>query len=275
MSENMEKIKNNWWKILVIAFLGSLFNAIIHGILPSGESVLPPSVIVQQGLLPIAFIIYGTIYYALLGCTFVLIADKLQGSRVVKGLKYGIFFCILTFIVYLEPLPSTATFSITNMSWMLADGIPYAVLGAILGLFLANNSINVEKNDGKGSNKILILIIPVVFLIGRLISYNVFHIYSAYSTLPVNTLSWVFGLGLGIGILYYLLLRPAFRGNSPLYKALFFGLIFGIYLFLFNFAYALIVNLELATYIDFFIRTGMDVLFASIGVFIYEYLVRD
>jgi hypothetical protein len=158
---------------------------------------------------------------------------------------------------------------------MLADGIPYVVLGTLLGLFLTNNNNNVEKVEEKGSNKILILIIPVIFLIGRLLSYNVFHIHSAYSTLPVNTLTWVFGLGLGIGILYYLLLRPVFRGDSPSSKAILFGVTFGIYLFLFNLAYALIVNLELATYIDFFIRTGVDVLFTSTGVFAYEYLVQN
>lgn len=189
------------------SFSRSLFNAIIHRILPSGESAFPPSVIVDQGLLPLAFIIYGLIYYALLGCMFVLIANRLQGSKLTKGLKYGLFFCILTFIVYFEPLPTTATFSITNMSWMLADGIPYVILGVLLSLFLVNNNGTIEKGDNSieiRSSKILILVIPVIFLIGRLLSYNVFHIYSSYSNLPVNTLIWVFGFGLGIGILYYL-----------------------------------------------------------------------
>jgi hypothetical protein len=163
------------------------------------------------------------------------------------------------------------------MSWMLADGIPYVLLGALLGLFLANSNVTMEKgekNVEKRSSKILILIIPIIFLIGRLLSYNIFHIYSSYSNLPVNTLIWVFGFGLGIGILYYLSLRSGLRGCSPLPIALIFDLIFGIYLFMFNFAYALIVNFTFDMYIDFFIRTGMGVLFAAIGVYVYEYLVQ-
>lgn len=264
-------LKNNWWKILIISFLASLFNAVLHGMLPSGTSALPPSIIVQQGLLPPVFIIYGLIYYFLLGCVFAVISNRLQGSKFVKGLKYGLFFGILTIILYLEPLPNTTTFSVSNMSWMLADTIPYIVFGFLMGVILANGKK--EGNMAIKSNKILILVIPVMFIIGRLLSYNVFRIHSSFSTLPVNTVIWVVALGLGISVMYYYLLRPGILRSSPFQTALLFGIMFGIYLFLFNFAYTLIVSFTLEGYIDFFIRTGMDILFASAGIFVYEYLL--
>ncbi|MGB9980553.1 hypothetical protein [Methanobacterium sp.] len=270
---NWNNLKNSWWKILVVSFLGSLFNTIVHGLLPSGTTTLPPSIIVQQGLLPLAFLIYGFIYYALLGCVFVLISSRLQGSNFIKGLKYGLFFGILTIIVYLEPLPSTVTFSVTNILWMLADSIPYIVFGILMGIFLAKDNKKEDSIEIK-SNKLLILVIPAIFLIGRLLSYNIFHIYSSYSILPVNTIIWVLTLGLGISIMYYYLLRPGVLKSSPFSTAILFGAMFGIYLFLFNFAYALIVNLKIDGYIDFFIRASIDVLFVSLGIFVYEYLLK-
>jgi hypothetical protein len=271
MSTNYE-IKNNWWKVLVVAFITSLFNAIIHGMLPSGSSTLPPSILVVTGLLPIAFIIYGFVYYALLGYIFVNIQNRLHGNKLIKGLKYGLFFCILTFIIYFEPLPTTITLSITNMTWMIADGLPYIVLGALLGLFLVNDVKN-ELNTLKLPSKIFLLVIPLIFCIGRLISYNFFQIHSNYTNLPVITIIWVLVLGLAIGILYYYLLRPGIVSN-PHITAIYFSVIFGIYIFMFNFAYALIVNLTLKGYADFFIRTFVDVIFATMGIFVYEYLVQ-
>ena len=156
------EMKSSWWKVLVVAFLASLFNAIIHGLLPLGTSTLPPSILVEKGLLPIAFIIYGFIYYALLGYIFVMIQNRLTGSKLIKGLKYGLFFCILTFIIYFEPIPTTTTLSITNMSWMLADGIPYVLLGTFLGLFLANEG-KIEENIHELPSMILLLVVPVIF----------------------------------------------------------------------------------------------------------------
>lgn len=239
--------------------------------LPAGTSTLPPSTIVQLGLLPPVFIIYGMVYYFLLGCIFVLISSQLQGSKLIKGLKYGLFFGILTVILYLEPLPNTVTFSVNNMLWMLSDTIPYIIFGILMGLVLAKDS---KRDMQIKPSKLLILVVPAMFLIGRLLSYNIFHISSSYSTLPVNTVIWVLALGLGIGIMYYYLLRPGIRKNSPFSTALLFGTIFGIYLFLFNFAYTLIVSFTMKGYVDFLIRTGVDVLFASAGIFIYEYVVK-
>ncbi|BDZ72040.1 hypothetical protein GCM10025861_25570 [Methanobacterium petrolearium] len=235
---------------------------------------MQPSVIVQQGLLPLAFFIYGFIYFVLLGCIFVFIQERLQKTKLIKGFIYGLFFCILTFLLYLEPLPSTTTFSFTNLVWMLVDGGQFLILGILLGWVLATNT-KLDENMEKSSNKLLILVIPIIFLLGRLISYNVFRVYSNFQTLPLNTTIWVLGVGLGIGILYYYILRPAIKTDSPLHTSLRFGIIFGVYLFMLNFAYALIVSFILQTYLDFIIRNSMDVIFAIIAIFTYEYLVKE
>jgi hypothetical protein len=103
-----------------------------------------------------------------------------------------------------------------------------------------------------------------------LFEYLVFNITSSFSSLPLQTLSRVFLFGLGTSILYYWL-RPAFNKKTPLLTALFFGIVvFGVNMFLFNFAFALIVNLTPARYLDFLERISIDVLSITVGVYLYE-----
>lgn len=268
----INKVKANWWKVLVVALITSILSAMIHALLPTGSSSLPPSIFVENGLLPIVFIIYGFIYYALLGYIFVIIQNRLIGTKLIKGLKYGIFFCIITFIIYFEPLPTTNTLSLTNMTWMVVDGIPYLILGVLLGRFLSKES-KFQKTTKNYPSKKLLIVIPLIFLIGRLISYNIFHIVSRYNNSPLTTLTWVLIVGSVLAILYYYILRPAIL-NTPKNTAIYFGIIFGIYIFMFNFAYALIVSMSYEGYIDFILRTSMDVIFVTLAIFVFEFLIN-
>lgn len=273
---NLSKLKDNWWKIIVLSFVFSLSYALLHGILPSDSNpLLNPSIFVKLEILPLIYIIYGFILFGLISSIFILIQDHLKGNKIVKGLKYGLFFCFITFIVYFEPLPHAGSLNI-EMIWMFADGAPYVLYGTFLGYVFANNGNKDAKiNSGiKLRDILLILVIPAVFMIGRLISYSIFHIYSSFDALPLNTLLWVFVYGLIIGILYLLLLRPGIKGVSILNTAMWFALIFGIYIFMFNFAYYLIVDTNLMGLVDMFVRSGMDILFAFIGVYTYEYLLK-
>jgi hypothetical protein len=161
--QRMNAVKCYRWKILVIAFVFSVFYALVHGMLPSDNSpTLPPSVVVQQGLLPVAFILYGALWFGVLSYIFVLIQPRLPGSRVVKGVSFGLFFCLLAFMLYFEPLPTTSPFLI-NMAWMLGDGLPLILLGILLGLFLTKKSgmqIGGIENSPKGNSpRSLILVL--------------------------------------------------------------------------------------------------------------------
>jgi hypothetical protein len=254
----------------------SVFYALVHGMLPSDSSpALPPSVVVQQGLLPVAFILYGALWFGVLSYIFVLIQGRLPGRKVMKGVSFGVFFCLIAFMLYFEPLPTTSPFLI-NMTWMLGDGLPLILLGILLGLFLTKKTgIPMEGNENRPETNstrslFFVLVIPAIFLVGRLFEYLVFNVTSSFSSLPLQTISWVFLFGLGTSILYYWL-RSAFSKKTPLLSALFFGLVmFGVNMFLFNFAYALIVNLTPTGSLDFFERISIDVLSITGGVYLCE-----
>ncbi len=189
----MNTVKGYWWKILVIAFGFSVFYALVHGMLPSDNSpALPPSVVVQQGLLPVAFILYGALWFGVLSYIFVLIQGRLPGSRMVKGVSFGLFFCLIAFMLYFEPLPTTSPFLI-NMAWMLGDGLPLILLGILIGLFLTKKTGITEGNKNRPETNstrslFLVLVIPAVFLVGRSFEYLVLNITSSFPSLPLQTL---------------------------------------------------------------------------------------
>ena len=110
---------------------------------------------------------------------------------------------------------------------------------------------------------------------GRLLSYSVLGIYSSFDTDPLASLLWALAFGTVLGILYYVF-RDSMPGRTHRRKALFFGFVmFGIDLFLFTFAFALIVQMDLGplgglTLVDLVVRVLADIIFVVIAISLYE-----
>jgi hypothetical protein len=277
VSEKAIGLRENWWRILLIAIVLSVLYALVHGLLPSdNNSTIVPSVITQQGLLPMAFVLYGVLWFALLGCVFVLVQARLPGGKMTKGLTFGAFFCAIIFMVYFEPLPNVSSFYV-NMAWMLGDGLPLILLGLVLGRFIvaekpAKTPLHLERKNVLLTSIVPLLAVPLVLVIGRLFVYTVLGVYSSFYTQTAQTLGWVLAFGVGMGILYTIL-RPAFKKTSLLKTALFFGVgVFGVFLLLFNFAYFLIASLPFSGYLDMVVRITIDVISVTLGVLLLEYL---
>ncbi len=78
--------KRGWLKLFAAVFLATMFRVILQLFIPStSQAYFPPSIIVNAGLLPLAFAIYAFFGYSLLGVVFVLIQRRLPFSRLVKG----------------------------------------------------------------------------------------------------------------------------------------------------------------------------------------------
>ena len=281
MKQGWLNVKTKWPRILAISLGFSILYAMVHGLLPTGgTSVLPPSFFVQQGLLPIVFILYGVLWFGLLTVVFVLIEGALSGTRIVKGLSFGLFYFCLVVASYFEPLPHSGDIA-NEMSWMLADGLPLILLGIMMGRYLGHNASKTEKalTGEKRSiglvDALALMLIPIFFMKGRLLSYSVLGIYSSFDTDPLGSLLWALAFGLVLGILYYVF-RDSMPGRTRRRKALFFGFVmFGMDLFLFNFALALIVAMELGpvgglTLVDLVVRVLADIIFVVIAISLYE-----
>jgi hypothetical protein len=280
LDRGLGKVRANSVRIMVISSIFSILYALVHGLLPtSGTSVLPSSFFVQQGLLPIVFILYGVLWFSLLAVVFVLIEGGLPGRREMKGMGFGLFFFSLVVVSYLEPLPHSGDIG-NELSWMMADGLPLILLGILFGRYLGHDgreigmAVSAKRSLGP-LDALAILIIPIFFMKGRLLSYTVFGIYSSFDANPAGSLIWALTFGLVLGILYFFF-RASMIGSTHRRKALFFGTVmFGIDIFLFNFAFALIVDMQLGpvgglTMVDMFVRVLADVLFVVIAISLYE-----
>ncbi len=269
--------KKRWLNIILIIIVITIFRTMVQPLIPSdGSSPFPPSAIVLAGLIPVAFVLYGFIMLGLLAIVFVLIQDRLPGTRLVKGLTFGLTFGLLWFVYLLEPLPHGAWLIPQALYYPIVDGVTLALTGLLLGLFVATDSKELTAfRISPGT--LAVLAVPIAFVAGRLVSYNVFHIYSAFASRTFDTMLWCSAVGLWTGIMY-LMLDPGIRAKAPLAKAAFFGVVvFGVNIFLNDMFMPIpfdmpLWGLGIFSYEDMVVRTTMDVLSVTLGVYAYEKL---
>jgi hypothetical protein len=269
--------KKQWLNIILIIIVITILRTMVQPFIPeSGPSPFPPSYFVQSGLMPIAFLAYGFIMLGALALVFVMIQGRLPGTKLVKGLMFSLAFGALWFVYLLEPLPHGTWQLPQALYYPVVDGVTLASLGLLLGLFVATGSK--ERSAVSISPvSLAILAVPVVFLIGRFVSYTMFHIYSSYATRSLDTLLWCLAMGLWAGIMY-LMLRPGIGSKSSLAKSAFFGVIvFGINIFLNDLFMPIPFDMPLwgmgiFSYEDMIVRTAMDIISVTAGVCIYEKL---
>jgi hypothetical protein len=263
-----------------VVAITTVFRLIAQGFMPAdSDNLFPKSAIARAGLIPVAFTLFGLFTYGLLAIVFILIQDRLPGTRMKKGLMFGLLFGGMWIVYLLEPLPHVEGSPLIDvLVYPAADGITLVLEGLLMGRFIAADS----REYGTlliSSNIVIIASVPIVFLAGRLLCYNVFHIYSSYATRSFATIIWAAATGIWIGIMYYFL-RLGISEKSLLAKALYFGLIiFGIDYIMFNLFMPLVFEYQIwpigafLSYTDLFLRAANDIIFVTIGIYIYEKII--
>lgn len=247
-------------KLIGIGFLTTALRAMLQMLLPAGQqTVLAPSVFVNNGSMPLAFMVYGIFAYTLVASLFLIVYKNMSGGRVSKGLKFGLS-CALVWSVYLlEPLPHVA--GIDKITYPLADSTALLFMGLLLGRFLAVSAPG-RRYTFTRSSALNAGVVAVLFLTGRMVQYNIFHIYSSYNSDPVSSILWSAATGIVIGLVFDYL-RTFLSGENPFTKAcLLGGVLFGVNLFAFNFFMPVVFAADIA---DLFIRTAVDILFVFSG----------
>ena len=261
-------------KILSISFITTFLRIILQAFIPSSNGlILPESGIVKAGLLPIAFTMYAFIGYTLLVLVFVLIQDYLIGTKIQKGFLFGVLFAGMWVVYLFEPtgIPSNASF-VDLLYYPIADGIAIILLGLLSGYYLAFDSIKALNITLNTVQLYIIVIIPLIFALGRLFAYKIVNIQSDFYKSPYFTLLWSLTTGLWFAVMYIGLMENIEK-NSPLIKALFFSFILiGIDLFIFNFFIPLVFDINL---VDLIMRGALDIFSLFIGSLLYEFIRRN
>lgn len=91
MKKRMRKRILTLWNILFIGAITTVVRIIGQLSIPAGnQSILGPSIFVQNGTMPLAFTIYGVFAYSIIAALFLFIRNQMQGNRLLQGFQYAL-----------------------------------------------------------------------------------------------------------------------------------------------------------------------------------------
>lgn len=255
-----------FFTVLLIGFLTTIVRVVGQLLIPSGiQTVLQPSIFVTNGTLPLVFTLYGTFAFSLIAALFLLLAPYIPGKKLTQGLKFGTAFTLIWIVYLLEPLPHAD--AIDRITYPIADGFALLVLGLLAGALLGRD---VKKTNTTTMSKSLSIsggVLAVFFVIGRLIQYYFFQIYSSFTEKPGQSIAWSVLTGLVIAcVLTWFMVTLPNRGRVN--NAVKVGLIlFGTNLVLFNFFIPLVFDADMP---DLILRTAVDLIAVALGCLAYK-----
>jgi hypothetical protein len=269
-------------KILAVSAVTTVFRIAVQMILPETEqSVLQPSVFVTNGTLPIAFSVMALLVYGILAAAFLLFNRGISGGRIAKGVKYGAALALIWAVFLFEQLPHGTSILLDNVLYALVDGLALLIIGLLIGLLFTDenygdeNFLNAASITDKGSlakTAAWVSITVAVFVLGRLLQYNVFGTYSSFEAKPAVTILWCIGAGaVSAGVTIWLRNRAAATGKyrRPLAIAC---ALFAVNLAFFNFFMPLVLDVSI---LDLLIRTGVDIATIALGLLIATSAVKE
>lgn len=267
--------KKQWLIIILVAIVILVFRLATQAIVnPAVSDSVVPSIIVKMGLtIPVVALMF-LLTYVFMGIVFAWIQDKLPGTRIARGLKFGLAFGLIWAVYLLEPTSIAVESYSDTVVIAVIDVMAIVALGLLLGRLIASRSVNAKKACAVPGIMALAAI-PVLYFAGRFAEYNMLHIYSVYDTMPAETLLWAAATGIGACVMY-LLIRHGIPDASPLAKAAYFGLvIFGINLLVFNLFIPALFDMPFSGLgglflTDLFARTAIDVVTVTAGTYLFE-----
>lgn len=223
---------------------------------PTPEYRYPVSSFVEKGwFLPVVIFLL-LLTYITLAVIFHLIQSRLPGTRLVKGLTYGVAFGGLMLVS--SPAMSLLFGSqfAAELRIGLVDGVVIFLLGVSLGQFTATTS-SPRLRPLFVPAVVSTLVVGLVYFLFHLLIYLIWpSLFPAYLTLPVQTLLWTLGIGLWIGFMNWLL-QDAFATGGPMRQAAGFAAAVGVF--------SLLNTLFAPVFVD--APTGILLLNTIVGIF--------
>jgi len=201
-------LRKNWWQILFLTVIAILIIQQGHAIddtpLPIG--VLPFSSFSKKygatGV-EIYIAIWFLMIFSCMSVTFLIAERWMKGSKIVKGLAFGVSWGMIYLMGVIEWYPVFGKTSLlSDIRLGLVDVLGLIVLGILSGRFFASDGQRRRpniRNDG-----IVILSIAAAYVIGRYFAYSILRIESGYIERPAETFIWTLVTGLSFGAFYIL-----------------------------------------------------------------------
>jgi hypothetical protein len=265
----MERMRKNWWKA-VLMILGCLVLDIAGHRLGPRLVYENPSLVFENQTLFIPLIAgLFVVTFGALGAVFVWLQSYLPGSRLAKGLRYGLAFGGLWFVampvmtlLFDSPLAQ-------ELYTGMVDGGTVVLMSLLLGL-----SMGVDSKAGLRPRRDLAAIpaVAAFFFVGQHLTYLLPGVPPLYATRPWATLLCTAALSIWVGFVYWFL-GPGLGGRNPWQKALYFGgLVFGVDWLLYSLFALLFVE---TSWVLILAAAGLNIISVVLGVWVYEKLAGN
>jgi hypothetical protein len=270
----MIALRKNWWKILVLSLFAELIDILGHIIEGTRLPQLPLSIISKTiGMRP-TVIIYFIIWFSILSLICLYTEKWLSGSRLTKGVKYGISFGVMMYFAACETNIIYGTPVIDDIRIAAVDSIAFVIFGVLAGKMFGTDSSDKQQALTK-MDFFPVITITLFYIIGRYFAYSILKIESGYTERPILTFIWTLSMGLSLGIMYLLMGKNIY--DNPIKKAMIFGLLivgsislFGNLFFPFEYQSSFAVMIP-----DYIVgRSIVDMVFVTLGVFLGESIIQ-
>ena len=227
------------------------------------------SIVITSGFFPpVAFTALATTF-GIIGLIFLGIQKSLWGSKLRKGMVFGLAMGGVWIIGMTE---AHVLFSLSLFGEIyagIADSSGILVMSLLLGKNIADDTLE-EKVIPK-TTYLAITIIAVMYIMVRYLSYSVLNIESSYATQPLATFLWTLVMGSWIGIMYTLIGMNIYQKNPLKHALLFGGLVFGLQWIIFNLFALLFIVVPVR---DLLFRSVFDTFAIILGVYFFSMFQR-
>jgi hypothetical protein len=261
-------MKTNWWKILVSVLIAVLVDVILHRLFaPRIEYNFPPSIFVEQGLFLPAAGVALIFLFGVVAIVFAVTQENMSGIIIMKGWRYGMAFGVLCFVSIIEMSLIFGSSLLDELRTAATDGVSLLLLGLLLAWLTGTNG---QSTQGRTKlSWIIFILIPLFFLGGRYFGHAVVHTMSAYLEKPGATFFWTLGIGMWLGVMYWLL-QDERNDVSAMAQAIRFGfLVFGGFWLIYNMFVLVFVQVSI---LDLFVRVFIDITSVTVSIWIAKTL---
>lgn len=266
----MTAFRKNWWKILILSLFATFIDILGHIIDGTALPQLPLSIISKTIGMRATVIIYFIIWFSILSLICLYTEKWLSGSKLIKGVKYGISFGVMMYVAACETSTIYGTPVIDDIRIAAVDSIAFIIFGVLAGKMFGTDSPDKQQAWTK-MNLFPVLTITLFYVIGRYFAYSMLEIESGYAERSILTFIWTLSMGLSLGIMYLLIGNNI--NDNPMKKSIIYGLLIVGSISLFgNLFYPFEYQSSFAVMIPDYIvgRSIVDMVFITLGVFLGE-----
>ena len=146
----MGALRKYWWKILLLSVFATFIDILGHILDGTSLPKLPLSVVSQTIGMRATVVLYFLIWFSILSVMCLCTENWLSGSRLMKGVKYGIAFGVIMYFAACETDTIFGTPSVDDLRIAAINSIAFFIFGILAGTIFWTDGLTRHKFVAQG-----------------------------------------------------------------------------------------------------------------------------